>query len=100
MMTMCLVSCQAKREREDGETQRVVMVWKKLPLSCCCFLVVVVRGCPYWRNFDRELVPVVAEHQPLKQLKKELGCRLGKKEKGRAKSQSILKKFHSLQVQL
>ena len=73
MMTMRLVSCQAsKREREDGGTQSAVVVWKKLPLSCC---VLVVRGCPYRRSFDRELVPVVAERQPLKQLKKELGCR-------------------------
>ncbi len=73
-----LVSWQAKREEEeeDGRTQSVG-VWKKFPLSCYFeFLFdVVVRGCPYRRSFDRELVPVVAEHQPLKQLKKELGCR-------------------------
>lgn len=107
---------QATREGGcGGEKTQSVVVWMKFPRSCC-FLLARVCGCPLYRSFDRELVPVAAEHQPLKQMKKELGCRYieGREEKSKEKVNRFFEKSstcvsicrllciktHSLQLQI
>ena len=86
---------QTMREGGGGggeEKTQSVVVWMKFPRSCY-FLLAQVCGCPLYCSFDRELVPVAAEHQPLKQMKKELGCRYmeGKEEKSKEKVNRFFK---------